>query len=251
MNSSKKRLKFPKGGLFTHITQEDLQRICDDDARQFLKSSENRYLQEKKIEAARKRRENFRRSRERECHAANKRKAEISRSTIQKKWIDDRLRDEDSFKMRQSSEEHVLLRKIYRGLLTKMHEWRIDEHTEVRDKVNMIRDEAKNHIKSLQTLFEDRVRLLREQDTRNKKNEQEIVNSYKLLGIDLIESYSGRQQRIMNEHRNILIQRRQQMLLQRREAHRNLLELLSAENWKENLRQSDAVKLTKLGSRKS
>lgn len=187
----------------------------------------------------------MRRSRERECHAANKRKAEISRSTIQKKWIDDRLRDEDSFKMRQSSEEHVLLRKIYRGLLAKMHEWRIDEHAEVRDRVNMIRDETKNHIKSLQTLFEDRVRLLKEQDQRNRKDEKEIVNSYKLMGIDLVQAYSGRQQRIMNEHRNILMQRRQQMLLQRREAHRDLLELLSAQNWHENLRQPETVKQTR------
>ena len=46
--------------------------------------------------------------------------------------MEDAKRDNDAFDMRRQSEENVMLRKMYKGLLSKMHEWSADEHNELR-----------------------------------------------------------------------------------------------------------------------
>lgn len=51
---------------------------------------------------------------------------------LQRRWIEDAKRDHDAFNVRRQSEENVVLRKMYRGLLSKMHEWNADEQNELR-----------------------------------------------------------------------------------------------------------------------
>ena len=51
---------------------------------------------------------------------------------LQRRWVEDAKRDNDAFDMRKQNEENVMLRKMYRGLLSKMHEWSADEQNELR-----------------------------------------------------------------------------------------------------------------------
>jgi hypothetical protein len=44
-------------------------------------------------------------------------------------------RGNEAFHMRKENEEHVMLRKMYRSLLNKMHEWGSDEQNDLRQKV--------------------------------------------------------------------------------------------------------------------
>jgi hypothetical protein len=46
--------------------------------------------------------------------------------------MEDTKRDHEAFNVRRQSEENVVLRKMYRGLLSKMHEWNADEQSELR-----------------------------------------------------------------------------------------------------------------------
>lgn len=46
--------------------------------------------------------------------------------------MEDAKRDDEAFNVRRQSEENVVLRKMYRGLLSKMHEWNADEQSELR-----------------------------------------------------------------------------------------------------------------------
>lgn len=51
---------------------------------------------------------------------------------LQRRWAEDAKRDSEAFDARRQSEENVMLRKMYRGLLSKMQEWNADEQSELR-----------------------------------------------------------------------------------------------------------------------
>lgn len=51
---------------------------------------------------------------------------------LQRRWMEDTKREHDAFNVRRQSEENVVLRKMYRGLLSKMHEWNADEQSDLR-----------------------------------------------------------------------------------------------------------------------
>jgi len=227
---------FVLGGGLQSLSAERVRRLCEEDARQLMLSTEVQLQQEQRIEEARFRREKARQVREGKLGQANRRRIEISEKVQQARWIEDSMRASDSHKKRQSSEEQTMLRQIYRGLLSKLHAWRREERQEARERVGRMRDEAKDHIESLQVLFEDRVRLLQEESNKARKAEEDHARAHKRMGTDLLHSYSGRQKRLLETQRGLLAQRRQQQLLKRREAHKNLLALLNAESWSETLR---------------
>jgi hypothetical protein len=134
------------------------------------------------MEAARRRRATMQKIRENNSVTANKRRADISNKALQRRWVEDTKRGNDAFHMRKENEEAVMLRKMYRGLLSKMHEWGSEEQNELRQKVTEMKNEASWHIKSLQALFEDRVALLREQaagkDDRVLSEQRQMVRIY-------------------------------------------------------------------------
>ena len=131
-----------------------------------------------------------------------------------------------------------MLRKIYQGLLNKLHVWRRAERAEAREKVGRMRDEARGRIESLQNLFEDRIKLLAEQNKANSREEEQHRRAHHRMDTDLLRSYTGRQKRILEVHRNTLKQKRSNILLSRHESHKNLLALLCVEDWSTTLRNT-------------
>ena len=212
--------------------------LVEEDARQMLLRTEAQIHQSGRIEAARRRRDQARSNIERKLNAENRRKANVSMKVQQRRWLEEAIRQSDSFELRQSSEEHAMLRKIYQGLLNKLHVWRRAERAEARETVGRMRDEARGRIESLQNLFEDRIRLLAEQNRTNSREEEQHRRAHRRMDTDLLRSYTGRQKRILEIHRNALKQKRSHTLLSRHESHKNLLALLCVEDWSTTLRNT-------------
>jgi hypothetical protein len=212
--------------------------LVEEDARQMLLRTEAQIHQSGRIEAARRRRDQARSNIERKLNAENRRKANVSMKVQQRRWLEEAIRQSDSFELRQSSEEHAMLRKIYQGLLNKLHVWRRAERAEAREKVGRMRDEARGRIESLQNLFEDRIKLLAEQNKSNSREEEQHRRAHRRMDTDLLRSYTGRQKRILEIHRNTLKQKRSNTLLSRHESHKNLLALLCVEDWSTTLRNT-------------
>lgn len=236
--NNRKRMNTYKSNLRNNPSMNEIKKLVAQDARQVLYSTEKRIQQDEKIEFARKRRELLKKKKEAEASAGNQRRAKITNRAMQNRWMKEHELEDESFKLRRSSEEHVMLRKIYRGLLHKMQEWKVIEHEEIRDKVNAMREEAKEHIKALQLLFEDRIKLLKEKETEMRKDSEIVQNATKSMGTNLKHTFIGQKDKVLKEQKNNLNQRRQQQLLKRRESHFNLLSLLSAEKWHNLLREN-------------
>jgi hypothetical protein len=218
---------------------DQVQKKCIEDARQLLLSTEAQIYQSERQEAARRRRDDFNNRVEQRLQAENKRKMLVSRKMQQRKWDEEAQREEEAHAQRSASEEHIMLRRIFSGLLNKLHTWRRSERQEAREKVCRMRDEAKSHIEALQKLFEDRVTLLREKTAETRKDEATHARSHRRMSTDLLRSYNGRKKRELESHKSLLTQKRQDQLLKRSESHRNLLALLSVETWQENLRSGN------------
>ncbi len=171
----------------------------------------------------------------------NRQKEDVSNKVMQERFIEESTREESAFNLRRSHEEHVMLRKIYKGLLSKMHEWRADKHEEVRERVNTMREEAKSHIKALQTLFEDRVKVLRESEVEARSDDKLVLKAHRRMGADMQRTWAMKQKRALELGKATVNQRRDHELLMRREAHKNLLALLSSEKWSDSLRQVDGT----------
>ena len=62
--------------------------------------------------------------------------------------------------------------------------------------------------------------------------------AHRRMDTDLLRSYTGRQKRILEIHRNTLKQKRSNTLLSRHESHKNLLALLCVEDWSTTLRNT-------------
>ncbi len=228
-------------GSMLALSTDMVQKLCEEDARQMLLSTEAHMFQEERLEEARRRREDGRFKEERRLNAENRRRLSVTRGMQQKRWQEDAQREQNAHSQRQASEEHAMLRQIYTGLLNKLHTWRRSERQEARERVCRMRDEAKSHVQALQTLFEDRVALLRQQNTDTRKDDVVHERSHRRMGTDLLRSYNGRQKRTLETHHSLLIQQRQDQLLKRKEAHKNLLALLSVESWQDGLRSSDRM----------
>lgn len=223
----RRNLEIPSGE-FKHIIERE--------AESLLRSSEIMLAQEQRLEAARKRRESINKQRENQFGTINSRK-ESTRNKVQyQRFLDESKREEDAFNLRRSNEEHVMLRKIYKGFLKKMHEWRADKHLENRSRNQAMRDEARRHIGSLQTLFEDRVRILRDQEATNTNANTNALKAHRKMSADMRKALSYKQTTNIKAKKSLVNQKREHELLMRREAHKNLLALLSTEAWSDSLR---------------
>ena len=101
-----------------------------------------------------------------------------------------------------------------------------------------MRGEARGRIEALQNLFEDRLKLLAEQNTANRRDEELHRRAHRRMDTDLLRSYNGRQKRITEIHKSALSQKRQHTLLSKHESHKNLLALLGVEDWTTTLRNT-------------
>ena len=123
--------------------------------------------QEEKLESARKRRENIRNMRTKRVMNSSRKHSEISTRVRQSKFVDDIDRQEQAQYMRQSNQNHVMMRKIYLGLMDQIHDLKKEERAHViysiyilqlklylifwiiqaLDRMNIIRNDAKLHLK--------------------------------------------------------------------------------------------------------
>lgn len=87
---------------------------------------------EKKMDLAKKRRERLHALKSADSRTANNRRDNCSRRSLQKKWIEDRTREKKSFLLRRSTEDHVVMRKIYKTALQKLMTWQLEDAREVR-----------------------------------------------------------------------------------------------------------------------
>ena len=94
-----------------------------------------------------------------------------------------------------------------------------------------------SHIKSLQAIFEDRVRLLNEHSLDCQNDESREIETHKKMGSELRKAFSARHDNYINEQKNALQQKRQKILMKRHEARCDLLALISVEKWHDTLRQ--------------
>lgn len=129
----------------------------------------------------------------------------------------------------RSSEEHIMLRKIYCGLLEKMTVMGMHETMEARDRVCQLRDEAKAHMQSLQREFEDRHKMLKQQIKNTRYTADRHAEAQSRVGAKLRRVHAERQERIAQNQRDTSFQRRHSLLIAGREAHRNLNAFLRAE----------------------
>ena len=213
-----------------------VRKLCEKDARQLLLTTETQIKQNERTEAARFRRNNLLLARESRCETSNKRRDEVTKRVQQQRWLEDSDREANSYKLRQNHEEQTMLRQIYKGLLQKLHAWRRAERQEAKDNVTRMRDDAKKYIQSLQVLFEDRLKIIREQTSQRRTDLDIFEHAQRSHGSKMRRSFDGENQSKLLGQRDLLIQKRQAQLLKEREGHRHMLSLLATEKWQETLR---------------
>jgi len=152
------------------MSASEVRKLCEQDARQLLLTTDVQLRQAERAEAARLRRATIMHARESRCEMANRRNEDTARRMQQKRWVEECERAAESYKERQDSESQTMLRQIYRGMVKKLHAWRRAERQEAKDNVSRMRDDAKNYIKSLQAAFEDRVKLMSERTFVGRKD---------------------------------------------------------------------------------
>ena len=210
--------------------------IFREEAIEAAKLSRKKFSLEAKLEAAQFRRDRLNNLKGSRANANNNAAFLTSKKALQKRWAEDTLREKKSFIARRSNEEQVMLRKIYKGLLKRWQDIKNDDEQEFRNKVRQIRDEAKNHIKSLQAVFEDRLQILKEQRINSYNNHDKFTRAFRQMKSSIERSTTQKQNKLLNNRKNLTLQHRQKQLNNRVDAHRVLMSVLSGEDWSERLR---------------
>ena len=146
-----------------------------------LKSSISEFEQHKKVEAARRRREQHLKNKVTHASVLNARSVQKTYKAMQRHWEEDNVRDEYAALLQRQHDEHMMLRKVQRGILKHMREGQLEQTSEAREKIRDIRKEAKWHFQSLQNLFDDRVKMLRRQEMDLRESQEEDVGKYRHL----------------------------------------------------------------------
>ena len=86
--------------------------VFNEDLKYAIGKAEKHMELERRIDSARRRRENMLFLRESRSRATNMRQADISKSALQQRWKDDVDRDRRAHALKQSTDEQVVLRKV-------------------------------------------------------------------------------------------------------------------------------------------
>lgn len=120
---------------------------------------------EDKMESARQRRERLRYMREAHYRKNNMIRAEKSMRAMNNRWMEDKKRESKAFVMRKNSMDDVMAQQVYRGLLRQLRSWRLEEQSELLEKMSKDEKEASLHLDSLKNFFDERIDMLREQQS--------------------------------------------------------------------------------------
>lgn len=188
---------------------------------------------EKKMDVARRRREWLTYLKESSCRAANIKHMQTASDIKQKRWLDDVNRDHESYILRKSNEEHVILRKAYSGVLKQVNSWRMEQQREAQNRSKSVKSMNELQVQSLIHQFEDRLKLMSELDATESRDEK--IDLIKLRET-IIQVTSANYTNLIERHRNTVQQHREKEMLKRRELQKQLLSSISAGGWKELLR---------------
>jgi len=188
---------------------------------------------EKKMDVARRRRERLTYLKETHCRAANLKHMQIASGIKQRRWLDDANRDHNSYILRKSNEEHVILRKAYSGVLKQVNSWRLEVHREEQSRSKSIKEISELQVQSLMHQFEDRLKLLSEIDAAESRDEK--IDLIKLRET-IIQATNAKYTHLIERHSNAIQQHREREMLKRRELQKQLLSSISSGGWKELLR---------------
>lgn len=216
--------------------------LFNEDLRRSLAQMEKLMQIETKLEAARVRRSNNMHMKEANLRAANQRHGEVSRGALQRKWVEEEERARQAFLMKQTNDDQVALRKVYRGLLQRIARWRLEEQREEKEKKALVSRQAAQTLQSLQTLFEERARVLADHSRQLREAQHAAalsgVKSEREMAEALARSVASRNLHLLSRERARLQQERQRELQRRKEAHGHLLALLPIADWKDMLRDA-------------
>jgi hypothetical protein len=207
----------------------------------FVKKSVKLFELERKQVSAEKRRSRIRKVRQTMFTASNQRKAAVSQSTLQARKTEELRKLEKSYLLRKSTDEHVMLRNVYKGLLKKMHVWKAEDLRDSKEKLKQLQSDAEAHRKSIDNLFQDRMKILKEQELELTTRNDTVVKSQRKMLQDLLVSQKQQQDKMMQEKLNELDHRRVRWTHFRKEAHEDLIAVLSVEKWSESLRNTHAT----------
>lgn len=215
-----------------------------------LRRSQTNFELERKLEEAASRRSRLRKIRESTYATSNQRKLERSRSALHRKSVDDLRKVEKSYLLKKSSEEHVMLRKVYSGLVKRMHGWKSEDLADAKERRKMEAKEALEHRQSIDNLFQERLRMVKEQAESIEGRDDHLLRSQRKMLSEVLRSQRERQERMMRDSLEQLAHRRERSSVLRREAHEDLLAVLSVSSWKDMLRHDVGGRLTKKQSRR-
>lgn len=204
-----------------------------------LKSSLSEFEQHKKVEAARLRRESHLQKKVCQVSMRNTTTAQKTFEVLQQQWVEDNTRDEYASLLRRKHSEHVMLRKVQKGILRHMRDGQLDQSQEARERIQEIKKEARWHFQSLQNLFDDRVKSLRSQEMDLRVSQEEDVGSYKHLHDQLRQLNILKQKKTLQDNKEMLQQKRLYSSQMRQDTHQQLLSYLAAgDAWEDSLRAS-------------
>lgn len=203
---------------------------------EFISRTEKLMGIQSKLEKASKRRSKLNRARQKMSALSNQRRADSSRRALQARKQEDLSKQEKSYILQKRSEEQSMLRKVYSNLLKKMHIWKSEEARETKEKMRELDAEAAMQRRSLDSLFQDRISMLKEQELELNASSDTIIKSHRKMLNDLLKAQRLHHEKVMQERQDLLVHRRQRLAHRRNEAHKDLLAALAAENWRDSLR---------------
>eukprot|EP00607_Mallomonas_marina_P006394 CAMPEP_0182426534 /NCGR_PEP_ID=MMETSP1167-20130531/13026_1 /TAXON_ID=2988 /ORGANISM="Mallomonas Sp, Strain CCMP3275" /LENGTH=430 /DNA_ID=CAMNT_0024608023 /DNA_START=117 /DNA_END=1409 /DNA_ORIENTATION=- len=232
------RARVPTSFDCLRMTPEDVRMLVEMEAREAVLRSQSESMFNEKQEAARSRRQHLVRSIATRSAVRNSKKDAVALKAKQRKWLEELESEERSFQLARSHCDSVTLRKCYAGYLHRLKSWRLEEQKEVAARIKELRQQSHLHIQSLTNLFEDRVRMLGEGSSHGHRlgGGKEALKKSRRVVREMSNSFSEGQKRMLEIRREEVRQDRSKLMLQREEAHRCLLQLLSEEDWRDSLR---------------
>jgi hypothetical protein len=221
------------GNIKSAVKKVQKENILSEDTMRNIAKVEIYLNFEKKMDVARRRREWLTFLKESSCRAANMKHMQTASGIKQKRWLDDVNRDHNSYILRKSNEEHVILRKAYTGVLKQVNSWRMEQQREAQNRSKSMKEMSEMQVQSLMHQFEDRLGLLSELDAAESRDEK--IDLIKLRET-IIQGTSAKYTNLIEIHRNKIQQHREREMLKRRELQKQLLSSISSGGWKELLR---------------
>ena len=217
---------------------------------EFISRTEKLMEIQDRMEKASKRRTKLHRARQKLSALSNQRRADSSKRALQARKKEDLGKQQRSYLLQKSSEEQSMLRKVYSNLLERMHVWKSEDLRETRERIRELDAESLIQRQSLDSLFQDRINMLKEQEMELSASSDTIIRSHRKMLNDLLGAQRQQHEKTMQERQDLLAHRRQRLAHRRREAHKDLLAALAAESWSDSLRHYSIGVLQKGKSRR-